>query len=82
VAGDWRLYVDILAHSAGPVGYLAAPLNVHRRHGASVTAQLSQPGMLDEVSRMHAVVNGLLPEDPARLARQARYRSSLETVTA
>ena len=81
VAGDWRLYVDILAHSTGPVGYLAAPLNVHRRHSASATAQLPKPGMLDEISRMHAVINALLPEDPARLSRQARYRSSLEVVT-
>ena len=80
VAGDWRLYVDILAHSAGRVGYLAMPLNVHRRHSASATAQLSKPGMLDEITRMHAVVNALLPQDPARLARQARYRSSLEVV--
>jgi hypothetical protein len=36
--------------------------------------------MLDEITRMHAVVNALLPQDPARLARQARYRSSLEVV--
>jgi hypothetical protein len=78
VAGDWRLYIDLLAHSTGRVGYLAAPLNAHRRHGASATASLPRPEMLAEIARMHAVVNGILPPDRAREARQETYRRSLE----
>eukprot|EP01037_Dinobryon_pediforme_P012016 gene12016-12106_t len=78
VAGDWRLYIDLLAHSSGRVGYLAAPLNAHRRHGASATASLKRPEMLAEIARMHAVVNAILPPDRAREARQETYRRSLE----
>ncbi len=77
VAGDWRLYVDILGHSTGRVGYLAAPLNTHRRHRASATATLPAPAMLAEIGRMHDVVNALLPADTARVIRQTSYRHSL-----
>lgn len=77
VAGDWRIYVDLLAHSTGRVAYMAAPLNTHRRHHSSVTASLPRPAMLDEIARMHEAVNTVLAVDPKRLARQARYRESL-----
>ena len=78
VAGDWRLYVDLLTHSTGSVGYLAAPLNVHRRHAASATASLKRPAMLAEIARMHAVVNDVLPENRVRIARQVAYCQTLE----
>lgn len=78
VAGDWRLYVDLLTHSTGSVGYLAAPLNAHRRHAASATASLKRPAMLAEIARVHAVVNGMLPENQVRVARQIAYRQTLE----
>ena len=79
VAGDWRLYVEILAHSDGKVGYIAMPLNGHRRHAASATAKLSSKAMLSEISRMHRVINTLLPQDKPRLQRQSQYRRSLAT---
>src|SRR5262249_17490503 len=41
MAGDWRLYVELLAASEGHVAYVASPLNVHRRHAASVTHRLT-----------------------------------------
>jgi glycosyltransferase involved in cell wall biosynthesis len=77
VAGDWRIYVDLISHSQGKVGYLARPLNHHRRHGASATATLPAPEALAEVCRMHSVVNTALPIDPLLLARQAVYRRRL-----
>lgn len=82
VAGDWRIYVDLLAHSSGRVGTLAAPLNVHRRHEGSVTARLPRPGMIEEVARMHATVNALLGHDAALVERQLAYRRELEPVPA
>jgi glycosyltransferase involved in cell wall biosynthesis len=77
MAGDWRVYVEMLAAGTGCVGYLAAPLNRHRRHGASVTARLSQTAMRAEIARMHATINAKLTPDGTRTARQAGYRKSL-----
>ena len=77
VAGDWRLYVELLTHCTGRVGYLASPLNAHRRHTASATASLPRPAMLAEIARMHAVVNANLPPDRLRQDRQETYRRSL-----
>ena len=76
VAGDWRIYVDILTHGNGRVGYLAAPLNAHRRHRASATGRLDDAGMQHEIARMHAHVNQVLGADPARAARQQAYCAS------
>ncbi len=77
VAGDWRLYVDILLHGGGHVGYLATPLNTHRRHAKSATATLSDGATLREIGRMHATINAILPDDPGRSARQLGYRQHL-----
>ncbi len=81
VAGDWRVYVDLLSHSTGQVGYLAAPLNVHRRHAASATAMLPKPALMDEVRRMHAAINEAVAADEDLLARQTDYRLSLSQVS-
>ena len=53
MAGDWRVYAELLAGNPGRVAYVARPLNIHRRHGSSVTHRLSVEHHLDEVARMH-----------------------------
>ncbi len=45
LAGDWRLYVDVLAR--GRAAFDPRPLNRHRRHGATVT-QATRGGALAE----------------------------------
>ena len=59
MAGDWRLYAELLA-GGGQVAYVARPLNVHRRHGTSVTHRLAADRHLEEVARMQAHMRGLL----------------------
>jgi hypothetical protein len=78
VAGDWRIYLEILAsHPSGRVGFLASPLNLHRRHHASVTAKLSSRAMQAEIARMHKVINIVIKPDRQLRARQAAYRKLL-----
>jgi hypothetical protein len=79
VAGDWRIYAELLSGSDGTVGYVAAPLNAHRRHAASTTRSLAAVDHLDEIARMHALLRERLDLDPAEVARQEGY---LETVAA
>ncbi len=71
IAGDWRLYLEALARSEGSVGFVAAPLNVHRRHAASVSA--AGEGHVEEIGRMHRAVRAVLGPDAALRRRQAAY---------
>jgi hypothetical protein len=71
MAGDWRVYAEVLS-AGGSVAYVAQPLNVHRRHAASVTHSLAPRRHLAEVSRMQRHMRGLLGADPALLAGQRR----------
>ncbi len=77
VAGDWRVYAEVLARPGAQVAYVSRPLNHHRRHGASVTARIGAAAHVAEVARVHEVVSKLLGLDPALRQRQRQYRRSL-----
>jgi glycosyltransferase involved in cell wall biosynthesis len=64
LAGDWRLYLEVLAESTGRVAYVAEALNTHRRHDRSATQQLDKASHLAEVARMHALLRTRLPPNP------------------
>ncbi len=79
VAGDWRLYAEMLSEPASRVVYVAQSLNVHRRHSQSVTHRLAARRHLVEVSQVHAAIarlGGIGDEDRAR---QRAYRSKLRS---
>jgi glycosyltransferase involved in cell wall biosynthesis len=76
LAGDWRIYAEILAREGAQVAYVAAPLNHHRRHAQSVTARLSQTAHAAEIAYMHGVMARLVDADPALHQRQRRYRKN------
>ena len=77
LAGDWRLYAEVLACEGAQIAYVAAPLNHHRRHAESVTAVLDAAGHVAEIAHMHAVMARLVGADPALRQRQRRYRRKL-----
>jgi len=76
MAGDWHLYLDLLGRSEGQVAWVAAPLNLHRRHGASVTARLEPQRHLDEIARAQAHARSVLGP-AANPARQDAYRGTV-----
>lgn len=55
MAGDWRLYLETLAAPGAKIAYVADPLNVHRRHSASVTHSLKVQTHIQEIESMHRV---------------------------
>ncbi len=57
VAGDWRLYIDVLLQNDSFVSYVSRPLNIHRRHQSSVTHSLDYHAHLDEIKSIHSYVN-------------------------
>ena len=77
VAGDWRIYAEMLAREGAQVAYVSRPLNHHRRHGASVTARQSASAHMAEIARVHAAVARLVGPDAALQRRQREYRRSL-----
>jgi hypothetical protein len=74
LAGDWRLYAEILSQEGVQIAYVAAPLNHHRRHAHSVTARLSQAAHAAEIEHMHGVIARLVNADATLQQRQRRYR--------
>ena len=56
VAGDWRLYIDVLLKAESFVSYISRPLNIHRRHASSVTHSLDYKSHLDEVKSIHRYI--------------------------
>jgi glycosyltransferase involved in cell wall biosynthesis len=77
LAGDWRLYLELLTGQEGSVVYVAEPLNIHRRHEGGVTARLDAAAHLNEIKTLHGVAARRLELDEAALAEQASYRAQL-----
>ena len=77
LAGDWRLYVEVLTGAPGTVAYVAEPLNVHRRHGDGVTQRLTARRHVQEIGRMHALTAGLPGAEPDLPIRQRAYLQSV-----
>ncbi len=78
VAGDWRVYLELLAEAEGEVVYLAEPLNLHRRHQGGVTQSLDAARHLSEIARMQRLARDRLALDEGAIARQAAYLRRLE----
>jgi len=66
-----------MAASRGHVAYVASPLNVHRRHEASVTQRLPGRRQRTEIARVHRAIGDRLDPDAAVLRRQAEYLRQL-----
>ena len=77
LAGDWRLYAEMLVREGAQIAYVAAPLNHHRRHAHSVTARISEAAHLAEIAHMQAVMGRLAGGGSQTNPRQRRYRKSL-----
>jgi hypothetical protein len=75
VAGDWNVYVE-LCRQEGFIAYLAAPLNVHRRHLASVTLSLDYWRHIAEIIVLHRKISDILAADNP-LTGQAAYIDEL-----
>lgn len=76
LAGDWRLYAEMMTRPGAEVVYVARPLNQHRRHPQSVTARLSHTAHTAEIGHMHDIIARILGADPVLRQRQRRYRRS------
>ena len=80
VAGDWRLYVEVLLGQPGRVAYVAQPLNAHCRAPGTASTRVSAPRHLAEIRRMQALLRERLGDPPGLAARQTRYARAAASV--
>ncbi len=79
LAGDWRLYLEVLAASGAKIAYVADPLNTHRRHEDSVTGRVDARRHIDEIRTMHSVAHDLFGSNRVLAQSQTSY---IQEVTA
>jgi glycosyltransferase involved in cell wall biosynthesis len=72
VAGDWRLYLEALRAPGARIAYEATPLNIHRRHAASVTGALDAARHVEEIARCQALAAEFFPAIAETVAEAQR----------
>jgi glycosyltransferase involved in cell wall biosynthesis len=77
MAGDWLLYMTAAGAAGARIGFEAGILNIHRRHGESVTHRLDAAAHVAEIARCQAIAAKRLKLPAAVLRRQARYRDEV-----
>jgi hypothetical protein len=77
VAGDWRLYLQVLTGKGARVGYCSEPLNTHRRHAASVTHALNPDQHVAEIGACHAFARSSFALSSEISVSQAMYLSEV-----
>ncbi|NVN44991.1 glycoside hydrolase family 99-like domain-containing protein [Asaia siamensis] len=77
LAGDWRIYIELLMRPGSQIAYLAQPLNIHRRHDRSVTGSLDQKSHLGEIAMMHDLISSRLGSSVELIRAQRAYRDLL-----
>ena len=75
VAGDWRLYVEVLAK--GGVSFNPSPLNRHRRHNSGVTLGERMDLLIGEIRTMQGMVSSRFDVPPEIAVKASAYLDSL-----
>jgi len=76
VAGDWRLYVEVLAKGGG-VSFNPRPLNRHRRHHSGVTLGERMDVLIGEIRTMQGIVSSRFEVPPEIAVKAGAYLDSL-----
>ncbi|WP_439371698.1 glycoside hydrolase family 99-like domain-containing protein [Bradyrhizobium sp. DASA03120] len=73
MAGDWLLYLEALEMPGAKIVYIADPLNVHRRHAASVTHSLKAQKHVEEIETIHRLARERFGFGERELGAQTVY---------
>jgi len=77
LAGDWRIYLEMLNLDNVSIAFVAKALNTHRRHAASVTGELEARQHVEEIAAMHRHVRATMQISDITLALMERYLSEI-----
>ena len=73
IAGDWRVYVELLEKKNAGIVYLKDALNIHRRHLNSATHILEKECHLNEITKMQEIISKKLILPQEKMNAQKRY---------
>lgn len=77
LAGDWRLYLEVLQMEGAKVAYSSACLNIHRRHNNSITNSINLKKKLEEIKMCHKFILNINEYDDRLLEKQLSYIDSI-----
>jgi hypothetical protein len=77
VAGDWRIYVELLKQNAATIFYSSKSLNIHRRHSQSVTHSNLNDSQLKEIKQIQTITNDFFGEKDVIIDKQSVYNNEL-----
>lgn len=77
VAGDWRLYLELLSQPGAELAYIAEPLNLHRRHNTSATHRLHHERHFTEIVRVQNLIADRFGHAATLIDKQHQYRRQL-----
>ncbi|QDH16337.1 glycoside hydrolase family 99-like domain-containing protein [Swingsia samuiensis] len=78
MAGDWRLYTEILLQPDSHILYLNKALNIHRRHPTSVTHALNKTQHAEEIERMHHIISNKITLSNTLKQKQTAYLAHIK----
>jgi glycosyltransferase involved in cell wall biosynthesis len=79
MAGDWRIYLECLAADGARIAYVADPLNLHRRHAASVTHSMKAQQHIQEIESLHRFARERFKLSKSDATLQAAYLAEVTT---
>lgn len=78
LAGDWFLYATLLSDTDVCVAFVSEPLNIHRRHGKSITSMLDRERHLMEIVEVQDYISAQLDLPLAARRSAEDYRSEIK----
>lgn len=78
IVGDWILYLVALGQAGAKIAYIPESLNIHRRHGNSVTHATESDRHLQEVESVHRLIRESIGENVAVSENMEQYVRELE----
>lgn len=77
VAGDWRIYLELLDQNETGIAYVKEALNIHRRHKNSATHLLNKDRHINEIKFMHGIISNRMKLPKNQIKHQEIYRNKI-----
>lgn len=77
MAGDWRLYVELLLVPNAHIAYVDTPANIHRRHASSVTHTQLAASHVAEIVMVQELVGDRCDLSCTQLQAMFNYRAEI-----
>ncbi|MDI6653613.1 glycoside hydrolase family 99-like domain-containing protein [Gluconobacter japonicus] len=77
IAGDWRIYLELLDQDETGIVYVKQSLNIHRRHENSATHLLDKNQHINEIKFMHKTIAQRINTSKEKIKNQKIYQRKI-----